>query len=369
MRGIRQFATLVLGLALVAGLASAQFGIGKKKGPEKVREDQVKKADKAAKQYDKLKEFSENLYASDLDFREDVDKHYDQVQQQHSQEAFENNIAPPARPTVVHDGDRLRLQTGLYDNKLVGDYDNRIGEELGAEDFEKLFGFRLVAHPVPFANTLSTGTIYISTGLISMLDNEAQLAYVLSHEMGHVYRDHWKLKSLMEVGEEEFNKKQEKKRRLIGLGVGLAAAGIAGGITKSGDSAAWAGVLGGTAAYGLAHILMQGMNLDWDKVQEDEADKIAFKAALNRNYDVQEVPKLYMAIQNQVHHDQRVGLGFMGSRRRLEERIANVNDLLTSDSNDESDQHVRHGKLMGSSPEFSLVMSALKRDNGILAFY
>jgi len=151
MRGIRRFVTLVSGLALVAGLASAQFGIGKKKDPEQVRADQLKKADKAAKQYDKLKEFSENLYASDLDFREDVDKHYDQVQQQHSEEAFQNNIAPPARPTVVHDGDRLRLQTGLYDNKLVADYVNRIGQQLVPEDSEKLFAFRLVAHPVPFA--------------------------------------------------------------------------------------------------------------------------------------------------------------------------------------------------------------------------
>src|SRR5258708_3247884 len=294
MRGIRQFATLVLGLALVAGLASAQFGIGKKKDPEKERGDQLKKAEKAATQYNKLKEFSENLYASDPDFREDVDKHYDQVQQQHSQEALENNIAPPARPTVVHDGDRLRLQTGLYENKVVANYVNRIGQQLVPEDSEKLFAFRLVAHPVPFANTLSTGTIYISTGLISMLDNEAQLAYVLSHEMGHVYKDHWKLKSLMEVGEEEFNKKQEKKRRLIGLGVGLAAAGIAGGITRNGNDAALAGVLGAGAAYGLAHVFVQGMNLDWDKVQEDEADRVAFKATLNRNYDVQELPKFYM---------------------------------------------------------------------------
>src|SRR5260370_25369446 len=59
----------------------------------------------------------------------------------------------------------------------------------------------------------------------------------------------------------------------------------------------------------------------------------------------------------------------MGSRRRLEERIANVNDLLKGDYKGEIDQRMKQGKLMGSSPEFSLVMSELKRDNGILAFY
>src|SRR5258707_1150181 len=365
---MRLLTVLVVTVGLAYSPLSAQIlGIGKKKSDDP--KEQAKKSEQAARTLEKLKDFSENKYANDPDFREDVEKHYDEIQQEHSQEAFENNIASPARPTTVHDGDRLRLQTGLYDNKLVADYVNRVGQQLVPEDSEKLFAFRLVAHPVPFANTLSTGTIYISTGLISMLDNEAQLAYVLSHEMGHVYKDHWKLKSLMEVGEEEFNKKQEKKRRLIGLGVGLAAAGIAGGITRSGNDAALAGVLGASAAYGLAHVFVQGMNLDWDKVQEDEADRVAFKATLNRNYDVQEVPKLCLAIQNQVHHDQRVGLGFMGSRRRLEERIANVNDLLRGDYRGEIDKRMKEGKLIGSGPEFSLVMSELKRDNGILAFY
>src|SRR5712671_5455805 len=137
MRSLQVVARLIVSASLVAGLASAQLGIpglGKKKDDDKLREEQLKKADKAAQTYEKLKEFSENLYATDPDFREAVDRHYDQVQQEHSQQAFDNNIAPPARPTVVHDGDRLRLQTGLYDNKLVSDYVNRIGQQLVPED-------------------------------------------------------------------------------------------------------------------------------------------------------------------------------------------------------------------------------------------
>src|SRR5690349_12416967 len=238
MSGTRTHARVLVGLLLAAGIATAQFGIpglGRKKDDAKTRDDQVKRAEKNEATYGKLKDFSENLYANDPDFREEVDRRFDQIQQEHSLEAFNNNIAPPARPSVVHDGDRLRLQTGLYDNKLVSDYVNRIGQQLVPADSDKLFAFRLVAHPVPFANTLSTGTIYVSTGLVSMLDNEAQLAYVLAHEMAHVYKDHWKLKALMEIGEEEYNKKQERKRRFFALGAGIASAAITGGITKSGD--------------------------------------------------------------------------------------------------------------------------------------
>ena len=137
------------GTTLLAGFfLCTQLGLSKdKKDEAKVKEEQAKKTEKAARTYDKLKEFSETLYANDLDFREDVDKHYDQVQQEHSKEAFDNNIAPPARPTTVHDGDRLRLQTGLYDNKLVADYVNRIGQQLVPEDAEKLFAFSVTVSP------------------------------------------------------------------------------------------------------------------------------------------------------------------------------------------------------------------------------
>src|SRR6185503_4036188 len=107
---------------------------------------------------------------------------------------------PPARPTVVHDGDRLRLHTGLYDNKLFGDYINRVGQKVVPAGSDKLFAFRLVADPTPLAYTLSTGTIYISTGLVSLLDNEAQLAYVLAHEMAHVQLDHCRQKVMLDCG-------------------------------------------------------------------------------------------------------------------------------------------------------------------------
>src|ERR1700737_745911 len=105
MRQARLFLKLIPGLLLTSSLLFGQFGLGKKKDEAKNREEEVKRAEKAEATYDKLKQFSLDLYASDGDFREDVDKHFDLVQQQHSQEAFDNNVTPPARPTVVNDGD------------------------------------------------------------------------------------------------------------------------------------------------------------------------------------------------------------------------------------------------------------------------
>ena len=374
---VRSTAVLVALLAagsVAPSIAEAQMRIpgiskGKDKDEEaKLREKEKAKADKDARRYDKLKTFSVNLYQTDPEFREDVDDDFDQVQRQHSLDAFQKNVAPPARPTVVHDGDRLRLQTGLYDNKLVGDYINRVGQRLVPADSEKLFAFRLVAHPIPFAETLSTGTIYISTGLVSLLDNEAQLAYVLGHEMAHVQLDHWKLKSMLRVGQDEFNAKEASRRKLIGLGLGTlggVVAAKAGG--ADGSTVVAAGATGAMLGYAVGAAWAGALNLDWDTVQENQADEAAFKAMLNQSYEVREVPKLYAQLQTAVKQDQRVGLAFMGNRRRTAERLANAEDMIAVQLKPALD--AKQGKLVLTHPDFVRVMASLTRDNGILSFY
>jgi hypothetical protein len=361
---------LVLGAATVAPAQIPRIpGISKgKEDDAKVREREKQRADRDARAYDKLKTFATNLYQTDLDFRDEVDEAFDEVQRQHSLQAFEKNVAQPARPTVVHDGDRLRLQTGLYDNKLVADYINRVGQRLVPADSEKLFAFRLVAHPIPFAETLSTGTIYISTGLVSLLDNEAQLAYVLAHEMAHAHLDHWKLKSMLNAGEDEFLKKEARTRRILGITLGAAAAAGAGAAFGA-DPGQIAGLAltGALVGSAISQAWVSALSLDWDRVQENEADEAAFNAIMQLRYDTKEVPKLYATLQRAVRSDQRVGLGFIGNKRRTTERLANAEELVAK-------QVVPAGaagqdRLVVTQPDFVRVMATLKRDNGILSFY
>jgi hypothetical protein len=339
----------------------------KDKDDAKLRDSQRQKAEKEAKRYDKVKAFSLNLYQTDADFHEQVDDDYDAVQRAHAIEAFDMNVSPPARPTLLHDGDRLRLQNGLYDNKLVSDYMNHVGQQLVPLDSEKLFAFRLVADPTPLAYTLSTGTIYISTGLVSLLDNEAQLAFVLAHEMAHVQLDHWRLKSILRYGDEEYNKNQSRNRRLLGTGLGALAGAITGKAAGGDGQTVVSGAFVGSAlGYAIGSAWARALTLDWDTVQEDEADAVAFKVVLSRSYDVREVPKLYASLQAAVKQDTRVGLGFVGNKRRITERIANSQDAI---KDLKTFVDAQQGKLVVTNPEFVRVMSALKRDNGILAFY
>jgi predicted Zn-dependent protease len=50
--------------------------------------------------------------------------------------------------------------------------------------------FRMLRDPQPNAFALPNGTIYISTGMMTLIDNESQLAAILAHELTHVMRRH-----------------------------------------------------------------------------------------------------------------------------------------------------------------------------------
>ena len=50
--------------------------------------------------------------------------------------------------------------------------------------------FRALRDPQPNAFALPNGSIYVTTGLMSLLDNESQLAAVIAHELTHVMRRH-----------------------------------------------------------------------------------------------------------------------------------------------------------------------------------
>src|SRR5688572_27082159 len=50
--------------------------------------------------------------------------------------------------------------------------------------------FRALRDPEPNAFALPNGSIYVTTGLLSLIDNESQLAAIIAHELTHVMRRH-----------------------------------------------------------------------------------------------------------------------------------------------------------------------------------
>ncbi len=260
----------------------------------------------------------------------------------------------------------------LYNNPMLQRYLNAIGQRLVPAGSPNLYSFKIVLDPIPRAEAFSTGTVVVSTGLISMLDNEAQLAYVLGHEIAHIEKKHAYEVIRMSVLEPALNREKEeaaaKKKAFFVAGVTVAAAAI-GGKTGGMNVGALAG-MGALAGSVIASNFVfrdHTTSTEWSDAYENEADEAALGYILAQSYDVREAPKLYARLETEVTRDPRLGLGFVASERRMKARSARIEELLTGSLKADIDARLKAGGLVGSSGQFNLIMASLKRDNGIVA--
>ncbi len=407
---------LVLASVLANGLpATAQDD----KQVEKQRKEEQKRQEKATKQeekaakieaknerlYQNISSYSRNKYSTDPVFKDAVDNRYRDIRRKHIETAYSINLRPSNAKLVDRDGEKLIFEDTLYDNPLAQDYVNRVGQSLVPANSKNLYAFRILQNPVPEARSMSTGTVYISTGYLAAVDNEAQLAYILGHEIAHVEKEHWFDDALVSLGAQAYQEAKARKAAIISAVVG----GIVGGIVGGGDGAILAIALAPT----VSKLFTPGV-VSWEKVQEDEADIESMRLMFNRNYDVREVPKFYERMATMTA-DPRTQTGFIASPDRVKDRLSTytsasaqfikngaligavnaaenrkaltggggggdksknllatgargiarmLNETLAADIQKKLDA----GELIAGEPEFSNVMALIKRDNGIRAF-
>lgn len=96
---------------------------------------------------------------------------------------------------------QIQAAYGLYDDEELARYVDRVGQAVlarsdlrepdTAQEFrETEFTFRVLDSPVVNAFALPGGYVYVTRGLLAHANNEAQLAVVLGHEIGHVAARH-----------------------------------------------------------------------------------------------------------------------------------------------------------------------------------
>lgn len=98
---------------------------------------------------------------------------------------------------------------GVYDDQAVASYVNQLGQKIAAkgDDPSLTYTFRVLDAPVVNAFALPGGYVYVTRGLLAYMENEAQLAMVLGHEIGHVTARH--------------AAKQYTSQQLVGFGLGV----------------------------------------------------------------------------------------------------------------------------------------------------
>ncbi|MFC6646444.1 M48 family metalloprotease [Granulicella cerasi] len=300
-----------------------------------------------------------------------IAKRWSEIQRNDMQYAYNvNKSIEMARlaPSVFAD---YRSKYGeLYDNPALSQYVTVIGQRLVPKGSNNLYAFRILLDPVPRAESISTGTIYVSSGLVSLLDNEAQLSYVLAHEIAHIEKGHEYERVRNSVLEQKLGEEKEadvNKKKALFTAV-TAVAGAAMGASLNGAGGALAGAaLGATGGLIASNFIFRNKfePTEWNTVEENEADQLGLKYMLDQQYDAREVPKLLARLDHQTTTDARIGLGFMGNSKRVKERISYMQGAIGGEYKGVIEERLRSGGLKGSTPQFALLMADLKRDNGI----
>ena len=80
----------------------------------------------------------------------------------------------------------------LYDNKMITDYINLVGNLLveASPGYDLSFKFFVIDQPFVNAYACPSGYIFITKGLLQIMKNEGELAAVLGHEIAHVVYQH-----------------------------------------------------------------------------------------------------------------------------------------------------------------------------------
>jgi predicted Zn-dependent protease len=94
----------------------------------------------------------------------------------------------------------VESQNKVTQDTILDNYVNQVGQKVASISDRKdiQYHFKVLESPEINAFACPGGFIYVYTGLLKVMDNEAQLAGVLGHEIGHVVARH-SVKRLQQV--------------------------------------------------------------------------------------------------------------------------------------------------------------------------
>lgn len=93
---------------------------------------------------------------------------------------------PGALPPEVE-----RLVGPLYDSPPLQALVDQVGQKLvSASGIGGPFRFYVLDQPIANAHAVSTGYVFVTRGLLALVDDDAELAAAMSHELGHVTQKH-----------------------------------------------------------------------------------------------------------------------------------------------------------------------------------
>jgi predicted Zn-dependent protease len=183
----------------------------------------------------------------------------------------------------------------LYQDAEIENYLNQIAKKLHANSISPDISFQIKVVKDPNLNAFAfpNGVIYIHTGILARMDNEAQLAALLAHEMVHCTHRH-SIRVLRSIKD----RTQAKTATVL-------------------EFAQFLGITGSIASIN-----------GYTRELETEADRVGLDLAVKANYDPREVLKLFELLKQEIEIEGIEEPYFFGTHPNVRQRIENVNNWL-----------------------------------------
>ena len=105
-----------------------------------------------------------------------------------------NVVSPEDEKEIGAEAHREVLEEfgGVYYDPALAEYVERVGQKMAQQSKAKNFDYRFTILDSPSINAfaLPGGYVYVTRGLLALLESEAELAAVLGHELAHVTARH-----------------------------------------------------------------------------------------------------------------------------------------------------------------------------------
>jgi predicted Zn-dependent protease len=198
----------------------------------------------------------------------------------------------------------LRMEYGFYDDPQLNAYIAQIGQEMVPHCHRPHleYHFAILDTPVENAFAAPGGYIYITRGLMAMLNSEAELSAVIGHELGHVNARH--------------SARQMTRSILFTLGIVIASE-----LSKDFRKIA-----------PISFIATQLLFLKYSRSDEYQADALGVEYSIKIGYSAHEMVNFFASLQRLTESKGGGGIpNFLSTHPLTPRRIERIKELLQSE--------------------------------------
>jgi predicted Zn-dependent protease len=160
---------------------------------------------------------------------------------------------------------------------------DRVGESIAPDPLDDYVEYRfyILRSPFPNAFALPDGQIFVTSGMLALLENEAQLAGVLAHEVTHTEGHHGVL-----------SYRSQRKKMITGT------------VVSSVLEAAGAQYMGVAGLGSISNYYMVVSILGYSRDLEFEADEHGFARSVSAGYDPREMARIFLLMDRDIEGEQ-----------------------------------------------------------------